>query len=107
MPTLGRLEQGKGGFVIYPPIAGWPEVLADSLIELLVVRGMNAPPALLAAVVLCVRQLYNGHRDIRPTEAFWALIDPFRTYAFQEDGFTPENRGSGSGRSHALFWLVG
>ena len=87
--TLGRLQESDGGFVIYPPAAGWPEVLADSLIEITVIRGMNTPAALQAAVVLCVRQLYNGYRDIRPTEAFWALIDPFRSYAFQTDGFTP------------------
>ena len=88
--TLGRLEQSaQGGFVIYPPTAGWPEVLANSLIELVVVRGMNTPAALQAAVVLCVRQLYNGYREIRATEAFYALIDPFRSYAFQTDGFTP------------------
>ena len=64
-------------------------MLPNSLIELIVVRGMNAPAALEAAVVLCVRQLYDGYRDIRPTEAFYALIEPFRSYAFQVDGFTP------------------
>lgn len=89
--TLGRLEESGSGFAIYPPTAGWPEVLASSQIEILVIRGMNAPAALQAAVVLCVRQLYNGYREIRATEAFWALIDPFRTYAFQEDGFTPRD----------------
>ena len=89
LSTLGRLEQSESGFAIYPPTAGWPEVLPNSLIELIVVRGMNAPAALEAAVVLCVRQLYDGYRDIRPTEAFYALIEPFRSYAFQVDGFTP------------------
>ena len=38
-------------------------------------------PALRSAAVLLVRQLYNGYREIRPTEAFFALIDPFRNIA--------------------------
>ena len=88
--TLGRLEQDRSGFAIYPPTAGWPEVLPNSLIEILVVRGMNAPAALGAAVILCVRQLYDGYRQIRPTEAFSALIDPFRLHeSLATDGFTP------------------
>ena len=33
-----------------------------------------------AAGVLLVRQLYNGYREIRPTEAFFALVAPFRSY---------------------------
>ena len=41
---------------------------------------MDTPPAVIAAVVLCVRQLYNGYREIRPTEAFYALMQPFRAY---------------------------
>ena len=47
VPTLGRFEQSKRGFAIYPPSAGWPEVLPNSLIELVVVawdeRGGCAP----------------------------------------------------------------
>ena len=38
-------------------------------------------PALRSAAILLVRQLYNGYREIRPTEAFFALIDPFRNLA--------------------------
>ena len=78
--TLGRLVDYMG-FVIYPPADGWPLVLGNSLIEIGVKRGMNAPPALQSAIVLCVRQLYDGYREIRPKEAFWALMQPFRSYA--------------------------
>lgn len=39
-----------------------------------------ARPALQAAVILVVRQLYDGYREIRPTEAFYALIAPWRRY---------------------------
>ena len=39
-----------------------------------------AMPALKAAVTLVIRQLYGGYREIRPTEAFYALIAPWRRY---------------------------
>ena len=77
--TLGRLV-ALSGFQIYPPAAGWPLVLGGSLIEIMLTRGMDAPEALRAATVLCVRQLYDGYREIRPTEAFYALMAPFRSY---------------------------
>ena len=51
---------------------------------------MDAPPALRSAVVLCVRQLYDGYREIRPTEAFWAMIEPWRDYgSLTVEGFDP------------------
>ena len=88
--TLGRLVE-YSGFVIYPPAAGWPEVLDNSLIEIVVTRGMTTPPALRSAVVLCVRQFYDGYREIRPTEAFYALIDPWRDHgSLTSVGFAPE-----------------
>ena len=47
--------------------------------------GRGAPdldnPALRSAAILLVRQLYNGYREIRPTEAFYAMVDPFRNIA--------------------------
>ena len=78
LDTLGRLVD-YCGFVIYPPADGWPAVLDGSLIEIVVTRGMDTPPALRSAVVLCVRQLYDGYREIRPTEAFYALMSPYRS----------------------------
>ena len=87
--TLGRRVQ-HGGYVIYPPTSGWPVVLANSLIEVVVTRGMNTPPALRSAVALCVRQLYDGYREIRPKEAFWAMLEPWRDVAHRTvRGFTP------------------
>ena len=77
--TLGRLVE-YSGFVIYPPADGWPLVLDNSHIEIVVTRGIDTPPALRSAVVLCVRQLYDGYRDIRPTQAFYALMRPWRSY---------------------------
>ena len=77
--TLGRLVN-YCGFVIYPPADGWPLVLDNSHIEIVVTRGMDTPPALRSAVVLCVRQFYDGYREIRPTQAFYALMRPYRSY---------------------------
>ena len=77
--TLGRLV-ARRGFEIHPPADGWPLVLGGSLIEIMLTRGMDTPPALRSAVVLCVRQLYDGYREIRPTEAFYALMKPWRAY---------------------------
>ena len=77
--TLGRQVE-YGGFVIYPPAAGWPLVLDNSLIEIGVTRGQDTPEALRSAVVLCVRQFYDGYRRISATEAFYALLRPFQSY---------------------------
>ena len=40
----------------------------------------DVPKALKQAVVLCVRQFYDGYAEIRPTAAFYALIAPWRRY---------------------------
>ena len=77
--TLGRLVE-YCGYVIYPPADGWPLILDNSVIEIVVTRGQDTPEALRAAVILCVRQFYDGYRRIRPTEAFYALVGPFRSY---------------------------
>ena len=41
----------------------------------------EVPKALTQAVILCVREFYNGYAEIRPTAAFYALIAPWRRYA--------------------------
>ena len=41
----------------------------------------EVPKALRQAIILCVRQFYDGHPEIRPTAAFYALIAPWRRYA--------------------------
>ena len=33
-------------------------------------------------MILCVRQLYDGYRQIRPTEAFLRITAPYRSGAF-------------------------
>ena len=80
---LGRREFDDVAVVVYPPVDGWPEVLPGSMLVVEVVRGIDidaSNQALKQAVILAVRQFYDGYREIRPTEAFFALIAPFRRY---------------------------
>ena len=85
---LGRLHKERYDWqthLVYGPSAGWPETLHDSLIELTVVRGLDITPetaALRSAVILCVRQLYDGYREIRPTEAFMRITAPYRSRGY-------------------------
>ncbi len=82
---LGRHEYGTNDnlYTIYPPTDGWPDALENSLYKIQLTRGLDltdASPALKQAIILCVRQFYDGYREIRPTEAFYALIAPWRRY---------------------------
>ena len=81
--ALGRLVSHGRHNLLYPPADGWPEALQGSLLAVQVKRGLAidaTTKALKQAVILCVRQFYDGYREIRPTEAFYALIAPWRRY---------------------------
>ena len=63
---------------VYPPTAGWPEVLSDSCLQVTVNLGLDDPPAgIKSAAILVARQLYDGYAEIRPTAAFEALLAPW------------------------------
>ena len=85
---LGRVTIGRYDWQtheVFPTASGWPDTLTDSLFELTVIRGMDITPktaALRSAAVLCVRQLYDGYRQIRPTEAFLKITAPFRSRGY-------------------------
>lgn len=80
----GRLEPSpslpRDAAWIWPPAAGWPATAAGSCFEVTVVRGLAAAldPSLRAAVILALRQLYDGAAEIRPTAAVYALLAPHR-----------------------------
>ena len=83
--SLGRngYEPPDRHYWIWPPDGGWPQILRDSRMKVEVKRGLDitgSTQALKHAVILLVRQLYDGYREIRPTEAFYALIAPWRRY---------------------------
>ena len=71
-------------YEIWPPADGWPEALPASRAQITLKFGIDdaadIPPSLRQAVILGVRQLYDGYREIRPTEAFYALIAPWRRF---------------------------
>ena len=78
---LGRREQVATWFCIYPPADGWPELEAGSMLEVDLTRSILLTvrtTALRHAVVLTVRQLYNGYHTITGTAAMYALIAPWR-----------------------------
>ena len=96
---LGRLHKERYDWQthsVYPPAAGWPETLSNSLFELKVVRGLDITPetaALRSAVILCVRQLYDGYREIRPTEAFMRITAPYRSRGYVSRDGRPRGGG--------------
>ena len=80
---MGRHGKAGDAYVVYPPSTGWPEVLSNSKIEFVLQQGVDmtaASRAIAQAVILLVRQLYDGYREIRKTEAFYALLMDWRYY---------------------------
>ena len=83
--TLGRLfatcEDESLGFFVYPPADGWPTRLANSLFQVKVVRGLETiAPGIKSAVILATRQLFEGFREVRPTNAMFTFMAPHVRY---------------------------
>ena len=79
----GRVESGRRRVRVWPPADGWPEVLGGSCLRVTVTCGVDFDAQvddLRAAVVLAVRQLYDGAAEIRPTAAIYALVSPWKRY---------------------------
>ena len=72
---LGRLVPDRRFASVHGPVDGWPEVLSDSRFEVVFVRGIEDAliPAYRGAVVTYCRHVYDGFREIRPTESFVRL----------------------------------
>lgn len=70
------------GLWVWPPADGWPPVLSGSCFEFDILRGLDIGPeeeALVQAVILCCRQLYDGREEIRPTTAYKQFIKPWKS----------------------------
>ena len=86
--SLGRLSIASHDWQthsLYPPSSGWPETLAGTALLITVLRGIDINPetaALRQATILLVRSLYDGFRQIRPTEAFLRILQPFKSRGF-------------------------
>ena len=81
---IGRIDSKDEPWnLVYPPASGWPDRLENSLFELQVVRGIDIDDeteALKQALVLLVRQLYDGFHEFTATNAVMALIAPWRKF---------------------------
>ena len=75
--VIGRLDEQDLGTHVYPK-GKWPHY-GNYLLRMTV--GMKAdkiPAAIKEAVVLGVRQLYDGYRTITNADAIFILLGPFR-----------------------------
>ena len=88
---LGRLEVvdavSDSCKFLWPPESGWPERFAftDFLADAVVGVDLGVKTlALKQAVILAARHFYDGHREMRPTAAVNALIDPWRYEGYVE-----------------------
>lgn len=85
---LGRLAFGRYDWQTHglsPTTSGWPETLPDTVFLLSAKRGIDITPetaALRSAVILLVRNLYDGYRQIRTNEAFLRILKPFKSRGF-------------------------
>lgn len=81
---LGRTEKRPDGWnMVWPPADGWPERLKNSMYEFRVTRGVDiddSTKALAQALVILVRQYYDGYHEFSPTNTVMALIAPWRRY---------------------------
>ena len=77
---LGRLEPRPPGgvWLLWPPAAGWPDPFEGSPFQLTVSQGVaDVPPGLRTAVLLAVRQLYEGFYEIRMTNSIFVFMKPY------------------------------
>ena len=84
LATLGREGYyGSKVYYVWPPEDGWPKILENSALEIDSTLGLDSdgvPESLRQAVVVMVRQLYDGYREMRPTDAFFSLVRFWRRY---------------------------
>lgn len=82
LSAWGRLDVRPACAFLWPPPTGWPAGRSGTPLVCTVVRGLvPVPPALRAACVLALRQLYDGGGEIRPAAAIYALLQPWRRLA--------------------------
>ena len=66
---------------IWPPAAGWPEILIGSRFQVKYKRGISeVPKGLRMAIIVLARHYFEGYRENLPTLTFNALINKFKVY---------------------------
>ena len=84
---LGRIVYQKKATYIYPPATGWPERRDNSPIRVAIKRsftiGKNTE-VLRQAIIVLMREFYNGYSEIPPLHAVWPLISTGSRAAYSE-----------------------
>ena len=80
MSDFGRFD--KSTSLLWPADGGWPAAVADSEYLFDITLGTDllpTPPAIRAAVILVTRHLYDGYGAIKPGNAAFHLVAPYRS----------------------------
>lgn len=77
---LGRVVADRRRPSVYPPASGWPVALDGSRFEVVFVRGIEDAliPAYRGTCITFCRHVYDGFREVRPTESFVRLSRSLR-----------------------------
>ena len=62
---------------IYPPVDGWPKILAHSTFKVSVNRTWEVPDGVKTAIRLAARQLFEGYEEIRMDHPMYVFLEPY------------------------------
>lgn len=66
---------------VYPPEGGWPDVLSYSGFNVKLVESITkVPDAIMSAIILRARGIYEGYEETIDSPQFNSLIDNYRTW---------------------------
>ena len=75
---LGRLEpRVTGASLLFPPVDGWPKILAQSTFKVPVNRTWEVPDGVKTAIRLAARQLFEGYEEIRMDHPMFVFLEPY------------------------------
>ena len=75
---LGRVAFGDyGAHNIFPPVDGWPKILAHSTFKVSVNRTWVVPDGVKTAIRLAARQLFEGYEEIRMDHPMYVFLEPY------------------------------
>lgn len=86
---LGRLQSWRSEYNVWPPAAGWPEVITKSHFVVDLARGVvinSDTRHIRRPIVIYVRETFNGFRDFQLTQGFKELIYDLKDITYGELG---------------------
>ncbi|MCY4535177.1 MAG: hypothetical protein OXB91_07415 [Bryobacterales bacterium] len=79
--TLGRLESRyERGFMLYPHGGAWPEAHPEAPVVIRFRMAWDLPGAIRQAVILQVRDFFEGQRESPRISAAETILQPYVTY---------------------------